>query len=193
MPSRAISRLTPRTRGRASAGSVLGFTFQLPEGIEDVTALDAPPEAPSFRGRERRAGGERIIGELDVSTFAPSLIVDRDGVLVEAVNQVAAATLSSPRDGHATTPYELVLPCGPAWRVDVVVRRDAAGVRPNLPYLSALAIGHPDYRRAAALFVMIRTAEDGWRGASAVLDSLRFADAAAAPVRPARAALPLTF
>jgi hypothetical protein len=145
--------------------------------------------APAFRAAALR--GTRILGEIEVSIFHPSLIMDRDGVLRETAVRMAQAILASPRSGYLQGPIEIPLPIGPTWRVDVVLERDELGKVPTLPYQAAMAVGHPDLRLNAALFIMVRAAEEGWEAGFEMLESLRFSGKDAS--RAAGYELPLTF
>jgi hypothetical protein len=161
-------RIETWARGSRSAAPV-GFFLEVPDGVIVERPLAGDPRV---RAVERRADG-RIAGDLDVTVFWPDLIMDRDGVLREAVSR-AAATLLAGRLGHADVPAEIELGCGLSWRADVVMRRDEHGGKASLPYQSVLAVGHPDVRIPAALFVTIRSAADDWRAGHELLDSLRW-------------------
>ena len=161
-------------RGRNAAG----YIIDVPEGL----VVERPPsDCGRLRLIERRAGG-RVEGELDICLFWPSLIVDRDGVLRGTAADAAAALLAAPRDGYSSLPMELELSAGPGWRVDLVVEKDEKG-KPTLPYQTTLAVGHPDFRKPAAIFVTVRAASESWTAGAAVIESLRFAGRQVA-VRP---------
>ena len=128
--------------------------------------------APRFRAASLRNG--RVVGELEVSVFHPNLIMDRDGVLRDAALRVAQASLAPPRRGYVEGPWEIELPIGSAWRADAVIERDEEDKAPALLYQTAIAIGHPDFRLSAALFVIIRAAAEGWQDGVNMLESLRF-------------------
>lgn len=163
----------------------VGFSLTLPDGVEVVTA------APTFRAVEQWRG--RTYGEIAVALFHPSLIMDRDGVLWEAVNGLVKAMVSAPRSGYGGNPYQLPLGSGMSWRADVVLERDDDGGVPRLPYHSATAIGHPDVRMSAALLVTIRAADERWPAGFAMLDSLRFSGRAAAHRAAPQGAFTLAF
>lgn len=168
-------------RGRNAAG----YVIDVPEGL----VVERPPsDCGRLRLIERRPGG-RVEGELDICLFWPSLIVDRDGVLRGTAVDAAAALLAAPRDGYSSLPMELELSAGPGWRVDLVVEteaRDERGERgkPSLPYQTTLAVGHPDFRKAAAIFITVRAASESWAPGASVLESLRFAGRQVAAARP---------
>jgi hypothetical protein len=173
----------PRLEIAASRPGGVGFHLQVPPGVTVLRASD------SFQAVERSRSG-RVIGEIEVAVFYPSLIMDRDGVLWEAARGLARAALTPPRRGYAHDPFEMVLSGGPAWRADVVLERDPQGV-PPLCYHSALALGHPDLRRGAALLVVLRSAAERWPAGFAMVDSLGFLGRASSALPAPRATLPL--
>lgn len=155
--------------------ALVGFRTDIPENV----ILERPPGAEArLRAVERRAG--RVLGEIDVTVYWPSLIVDRDGALCGTATAAANAMIEPPRSGYAHMPVEVLMPAGPAWRVDAVIERDENNGKPALPYATVLAIGHPDLRVSAALFVTMRSAAETWTAGLEMLETLRFAGRAAA-------------
>ncbi len=167
----------------------MGFTLDVPEGV----VVERPPgDDARLRAIERRASG-KVAGELDVAVFWPSLIADRDGVLCDTLHRAGEALLAPPRVGYGGGVFEMLLPAGPTWRLDTLLERDEAG-RPALPYQTVLAIGHPDLRIGAALFITMRAAADPWPAGTEMLESLRFAGRPAATAwRPDEYGLALTY
>jgi hypothetical protein len=137
-----------------------------------VTVESAGEDAIKLRAVERR--GNRPIGELEIRVFAARMIMDRDGVLLDAATALAEELFAAPRDGYLGASGSITLPAGEAFRADMTVTRDAAGGMPAFPYKSVLALGHPDFMIHAALLIVVQHAEADWPAGDAMLQSLAF-------------------
>jgi hypothetical protein len=102
------------------------------------------------------------------------MIMDRDGVLLEAAEALAEELFAAPRDGYLGAAATVTLPAGEAFRADMTVTRDAEGRPPRYPYKSVLAVGHPDFMIHAALLVVVQHLEPDWPAGDAMLNSLAF-------------------
>ena len=102
------------------------------------------------------------------------MIMDRDGVLLEAAEALAAELYAAPRDGYLGGTATVTLPAGEAFRADMTVTRDASGAAPRYPYKSVRALGHPEFMIHAALLVVVQHLEPEWPAGDAMLQSLAF-------------------
>ncbi len=149
----------------------VGFRLDLPGGVE---IEPADPSIVQLRASERRVSTGRPLGELEIRVFAARLIMDRDGVLLEAAQALAEELFASPRDGYLGDAGAIMLPAGEAWRADMTVTRDAHGRLPLYPYKKVIALGHPDAFVHAALLIVMQQAEATWPAGDAMLQSLQF-------------------
>jgi hypothetical protein len=150
----------------------VGFRLEIPEGVQ-VERSD--PTIIQLRATERRAATGRPLGELEIRVFAARLIMDRDGVLLEAARALAEELFAPPRDGWLGARGAITLPAGEAWRADIQVTRDAhGGGLPELPYKEVYALGHPDEVAGAALLIVVQHAEATWDAGDLMLHTLEF-------------------
>jgi hypothetical protein len=149
----------------------VGFRLDIPEG---VVVQPSDPKIIQLRATETRAATGRPLGELEIRVFAARLIMDRDGVLLDAARALAEELYAAPRDGWLGATGTVELPAGEAWRADVQVTRDERGLIPILPYKSVYALGHPNAIVHAALLIVVQHAEATWLAGDEMLQSLEF-------------------
>jgi hypothetical protein len=131
---------------------VLGFELTPPQ---DVIVT---PSGGGVMVAERRGG--RTVGEIEIRPFQAALIIDRDGILEEKAQSVAAAA------GAVVVAVPFALPGASGYRADVALRDTP------LPYIHVLAIadeGGVD----GGLLVIVRSASPEWPAADAILQSMR--------------------
>jgi hypothetical protein len=163
-------KYSPPTQKKLGVTPV-GFRLDVPEGVA-IEPSDS--RFVQLRASERRASTGRLLGELEVRVFSARLIMDRDGVLLEAARALAEELFAPPRDGYLGATGLVTLPAGEAWRADVQVTRDETGHMPALPYKSVYALGHPNAIVHSALLIVVQHAEADWPAGDAMLHSLEF-------------------
>ena len=149
-----------RYRQLPSGARSIGFELETPNGVELVAG-----EA-NVRVCERRDG--KPIGELEVSVFQAALVIDRDGILEEKVQEAAGAAERGLRVAPA---IPVSLPGASGYRADADVVRP--GVRPALPYVHVFALAPHDLAADGGVVVTVRCASPEWPAADAILRSLR--------------------
>jgi hypothetical protein len=149
----------------------IGFRVDLPEG---VVIEPGDPQPAKLRCTERRLATGRPLGQLEIRVFAARLIMDRDGVLLDAARGLAEELFAPPRDGWLGATGPVSLPAGEAWRAEARVTRDEAGRLPAFPYKTVYALGHPDAVTNAALLIVVQHAEATWAAGDEMLRSVRF-------------------
>jgi hypothetical protein len=149
----------------------VGFRLDVPEG---VVIEPSDPKIIQLRATERRAASGRPLGELEIRVFAARLIMDRDGVMLDAARAAAEELFAPPRDGWLGAVGAMTLPAGEAWRAEVRVTRDEHGRLPPLPYKTVYALAHPNAVVHAALLIVVAHAEADWPAGQAMLASLSF-------------------
>lgn len=169
LSSRAF-KYEPKVQKRLGVTPV-GFRLDIPAS---VVVAPADPTIIQLRATEERAASGRPLGIFEVRVFAARLIMDRDGVLLDAARALAEELFAPPRDGYLRHTGAVTLPAGDAWRADVEVTRDETGHLPALPYKEVYALGHPDAFVHAALLVVVQHAEATWDAGEQMLQSLEF-------------------
>ena len=135
--------------------------------LEAPTGVELVPVSPEIvRARERRVDGAPI-GELEVSTFTASLLIDRDGVLEEKARMLA----------ETAAPNAVVDSCDPVslasisgYRVEAYVR---ARERPPLPYIHVLVVAPDDLRINGGVVITARSQRLDWAAGDAIIASLK--------------------
>jgi hypothetical protein len=129
-------------------------------GFELMTELPVTPAGAGVKCAEQCAG--KTIGELEISPFPATLIIDRDGVLESKVRDVAAET------GRVRSTVFVALPGATGYRAEVILDRGAA-----LPYLYVFAMAPEDGGMEGGVLVTVRSASPEWPAADAMLQSIR--------------------
>jgi hypothetical protein len=157
-----------RYRQLASGSRLFGFELEAPEHT-----LVRPSDACA-RVTEERDGTQA--GELEVVMFEAALLIDRDGILQDKLDD-AARSLGEPQL-RIGAPSAVELPgCG-GYRADAEIARRMGAPRPPLPYIQLFALAAHDLRLNGGLVVTVRSASPHWPVADAVLGSLRMLDRA---------------
>lgn len=141
----------PTYRRPAQGRPRIGFQFDVPAEIE-------LREGPAILCREQVEG--RVVGELEISVFAASLVIDRDGALAaKASGEIARE--------HACTvaAVPVQLPGANGYRAELVRRA-------QLPYLSVIALVPHDGIEGGVL-IKARAARPEWSAGDQILASLR--------------------
>jgi hypothetical protein len=133
----------------------LGFRLLVPETVQVV-------RADAFHAVEPG------VGELDISLQAAALIMDRDGVLEELIDQ-AVAELTTQNQATLSAIGMVELPGGEAYRAELDLR-DGSPLR----HVTLLALGHADFMAPAVLFIRIRSRAPDWEAGRSMLETLRF-------------------
>jgi hypothetical protein len=152
----AYKHLVAASRQRGLPG--VGFLLEAPPSLE-LVAVARGPSVLTIRERESYV----IVGELDISLFAAALVIDRDGILAEKAEAVAAKS-----GGKAYPAVAVALPGASGYRARAEL---GAG---ELPYLFVVALAASD--AAGAMLITMRSARPAWPAGEAVLDSLRLLD-----------------
>ena len=145
-------------RHRPSGARTIGFELDAPADVE----LEAADQV--VRMREQRDG--KPIGELEVATFQAALVIDRDGILEEKVQEAARSTTA-----RVAAAVPVTLPGASGYRADGDVVRP--GARPVLPYVYVFALASHDLAANGGVLVTVRSASPDWPAADAILKSLR--------------------
>jgi hypothetical protein len=126
-----------------------------------------------LRGVERGRGA-RVVGTIDIELFAASFVIDRAGVLHDAVQAAADAVLAGPARWRLLGEGEVELAGGTSGhRIDALIQFDRGGrFRPDCPYASWLALAADDAVVRGGVLVTVRSAGPDWSAASALLESL---------------------
>src|SRR5512146_2297259 len=95
-PAYKLLPAASRQRGLAS----IGLELEKPDAIELVPVDDG---ATIVRCSEHRDG--RTVGELEVEVFKAALVIDRDGILEQKIQDVI-----DDEDGRASVPVPVTLP-----------------------------------------------------------------------------------
>lgn len=145
MTSNVLYRRPARGRPR------LGFQFQRPHEVQ-------LREGEVVHCSEVQQG--KTVGELEVSVFAASLVIDRDGALaIKACSEVE-------REAKAdVTAMAVELPGASGFRAETVQRAP-------LPYLAVLAVV-PQGGIEGGLLIKVRSARPDWPAGEQILQSLR--------------------
>lgn len=139
----------------------LSLELDAPNGVELV-----PVSPDVVRMREQQSNGAPI-GELEVSTFTDSLIIDRDGVLEDKARTLA----------QAAAPAARIDSCNPVTLAGVSGYRAEASVRsinrPALPYIHVFVLAPDNTRINGGIAIMVRTARLEWAAGDAIIASLK--------------------
>src|SRR5262249_27536383 len=122
------------------------------------------PFEETMRCAEMRNG--KTLGELEISTFHGALVIDRDGILANKVNEMLAAAREP--GARVSPPMYVAYPFASGYRGDLI-----RPMRPALPYLYLFALGAYDLALDGALLVTVRCAQPEWPAGDAILQSLR--------------------
>ena len=164
-------------RRQPRARSLVGFEIDAPTGVQlaDGSAVVC---------REQRPDG-RPLGEIELSTFETTLIIDRDGVLAE---RASAGLGQEGSTAGAAVAVPVQLPGASGFRADGVVRGAA------LPYRSVFVLAPSDLGLRGGVTIVVRSAVPDWASAEHILRSLRMlstrgvipsdGDADAGPILP---------
>jgi hypothetical protein len=145
-----------------------GFRLSVPDRL---VVVPCGVLGPQFHALEYRSGSERVLGEIEIQVLSPALIMDRDGVLQEiARNAIELITGQKDADLHPIN-----LPASDGWQAELVVTKDRAGKASAYPYVSVIALGHPDPMVPFALLIVKRSVQDSWETGNAMLESLELA------------------
>jgi hypothetical protein len=139
-----------------TASRRIGFEIQTPNEVEIQTG-------EVVKCRERRADGATI-GELEVRVFQAALVIDRDGILEEKM-QDAVNSNAEPGD-RVLPPIPITLAGASGYRADLEV------VKP-LAYVYVFALAPNDLALDGGLLVTVRSASPEWPAADKILRSLR--------------------
>jgi hypothetical protein len=167
-----------------TASRRIGFEIQTPSEVEIQ-----PGEVVCCR--ERRANGE-MVGELEVRVFHAALVIDRDGILEEKIED--AVNSNAEPGARVMPPIPVAMPGASGYRADIVVMPPRGGVRPVLPYVYVFAMAPNDLALDGGLIVTVRSASPAWPAADKILGSLKILSrrgATANDVGDASAMLPL--
>lgn len=139
----------------------LSLELDAPTGVELL-----PVSEDVVRLREARPDG-MALGELEVSTFSDSLIIDRDGVMEDKARALA----------EGAAPAARIDSCGPVELEHISGYRAEASVRsinrPALPYIHVLVLAPEDLRITGGLVVTARSARLEWAAGDAIIASLK--------------------
>lgn len=138
----------------------IGFELQTPE---DMTV-------ESTRSGARVHGAT---GELEVEVFSAALVIDRDGILEEKINQAIDVALSSDRDAQVMQTIPIELPGASGYRADIELVRPMGTPRPARPYLFIFAIAPLDLGVDGGVIIRVRSATPEWEAVDHILRSLR--------------------
>jgi hypothetical protein len=141
----------------------IGFEIQTPSEVEIQ-----PGEV--VKCRERRADGETI-GELEVRVFQAALVIDRDGILEEKMQD--AVNSNSEPGARVLPPIPVALAGVSGYRADIEVVRPMGVARPALPYVYVFAMAPNDLALDGGLLVTVRSASPEWPAADKILRSLK--------------------
>jgi hypothetical protein len=141
----------------------IGFEIQTPSEVEIQTG-------EVVCCREKRANGQTI-GELEVRVFHAALLIDRDGILEEKMED--AVNESAEPGSRVMPPIPVAMPGASGLRADIVVMQAKGGVRPALPYVYVFAMAPNDLALDGGLIVTVRSASPEWPAADKILRSLK--------------------
>ncbi|MGE0403143.1 MAG: hypothetical protein AB7T06_40930 [Kofleriaceae bacterium] len=139
----------------------LSLELEAPTGVELVPVT---PEV--LRASELRPDGAPL-GELEVSTFQASLIIDRDGVLEDKARTLAESAAPAARI-DSCVPVSLQGISG--YRAEASVRSIK---RPELPYIHVFVLAPDDLRINGGLVIVARSARLEWAAGDAIIASLK--------------------
>jgi hypothetical protein len=138
----------------------LSVEVDAPAGVELV------PVTPELvRASERRVDGAPI-GELELSTFKASLLIDREGVLEEKARLLAESVPNATVD--SCDPVSLAGASG--YRVQAYIRQRE---RAPLPYIHVHVVAPDDVRINGGLVVVARSQRLDWAAGDAIVASLK--------------------
>ncbi len=139
----------------------LSVEVDAPAGVELV-----PISPDLLRASERRVDGAPI-GELDLSTFRASLLIDREGVLEEKA-LLLAESVSPNASVDSCNPVSLEGSSG--YRVEAYIRQRE---RAPLPYIHVLVVAPEDVRINGGVVIVARSQRLDWEAGDAIMASLK--------------------
>ncbi len=151
-----------------TASRRIGFEIQPPSEVEVSPGVSARGDQ-LVTCRERRDG--KTIGELEVRVFHAALVIDRDGILEEKVQE---AIDEAAEPGARVLPaIPFALPGASGYRADLEVVRPMGTARPPLPYVYVFALAPNDLALDGGIIVTVRCASPDWQAGQRILQSLR--------------------
>jgi len=146
-----------------TASRRIGFEIQTPNEVEIQTG-------EVVKCRERRSDGQTI-GELEVRVFHAALVIDRDGILEEKMQD--AVNSNTEPGAHVLPPIPVAVAGASGYRADIEVVKPMGTAQPALPYVYVLAIAPNDLALDGGLLVTVRCASPEWPAADKILRSLK--------------------
>lgn len=131
------------------------------------------PDGMTVEGTRTGARVKSPVGELEVEVFQAALVIDRDGILEEKIQQVVNAAIASDHGASVLQTVPIDLPGASGYRADIELTRPMGTARPPLPYLHIFAIAPHDLGVDGGVIVRVRSASPDWPAADDILMSLR--------------------
>lgn len=133
-------------------------------------------DAPAGMSVEATRAGARVrgmTGELEVEIFQAALVIDRDGILEERIQQAVDAAVASDFGARVLQTVPIELPGASGYRADIEMTRPLGTARPDRPYLLIFAVAPLDLGIDGGVVVRVRSTTPDWEAAAHILSSLR--------------------
>lgn len=132
-----------------------------------------PPEDMTVEPTKTGARVRGPAGEIEVEVFAAALVIDRDGILQEKLQNAIDAVLASDFGARVleTIPIELTGASG--YRADIELVRPMGVARPQRPYVLVFAIAPLDFGIDGGVIVRVRSVSAEWNAVDHILHSMR--------------------
>jgi hypothetical protein len=132
-----------------------------------------PPEDMTVESTKTGARVRGQAGELEVEVFQAALVIDRDGILEEKIQQVVDAVLASDFGARVLQTIPIELPGATGYRADIELVRPMGTARPERPYLLVFAVAPHDFGVDGGVIIRVRSESAAWEPAEHILHSLR--------------------